>query len=128
MIIKASILAVLLINSFSILTKESNDTKMINEINEPKIISKYERNNSLNDEYLDTDIEDTPYDENNINFTLYVQSTSEIENTEIINDGMTQNNSINFNDNYEVLLNYTVSSEKASSTIKVNLANSNTLS
>ncbi len=128
MIIKTSILAVLLINSFSILTKESNDTKMINEINEPKIISKYERNNSLNDEYLDTDIEDTPYDENNINFTLYVQSTSEIENTEIINDGMTQNNSITFNDNYEVLLNYTVSSEKASSTIKVNLANSNTLS
>ena len=56
MLIKTFILALLLINSFSILTKKSDDLKVINE---PKIISKFERNNSLNSEYLNTDIEDT---------------------------------------------------------------------
>lgn len=122
-LILASILS---ISSFSIFTKKSED---INVSSEPEIISKFERNNSSNKEYLDTDIEDTPYDENNINFTLYVQTSSEIENTNVINDGMVLNNSIDFNDNHEATMNYTVTSEKASTTIEVNLSNSsNTLS
>ncbi len=119
------IAATLTFGSFSVFAKNLDN---INVNNESKTISKFDRNNSLNKEYLDTDIEDTPYDESNINFTLYLQTNSEIKNTSVTNNGMILNKDISFNENNESNMNYTISSEKGSSTIEVNLYNGNTLS
>lgn len=113
------------ISLFSVFTKKSEN---INIKSESEVKSNFERNNSFNSEYLDTDIEDTPYNENNINFTLYAHTSSKIENTDVKNNGMVLNNIIEFNDNNKASLNYKVFSERASSTIEICLSSNSTLS
>lgn len=114
----------LLITSNNVSNNKSTfDTK--DNLKQTQVLS---RQNGIGSEYIDSNIEDTPYDGKQVSFTITVISDDSIINSNFLNDGMELLNQPIFNENKEATLNYNISKLQGSSNISISLSENNILS
>lgn len=112
------------LSNFTLYSKDNVSNSEQLQMKEKNSAIRSERMNApMTGDYLEADLEDTPYQNDSVIFNVYAHISEEIIGAGTFDNGMTLIEPLYFNDNYQANVKYNVSEKNATSTIDITLAN-----